>query len=70
MSRRYAGWLIIALFGIILLGMLTPCLADGENDNPGDPEIVLPGSKTLEPTPSILSDFWMILMAMAFQLAL
>jgi hypothetical protein len=62
-----------------------PCLADGggSQSDPGDPADYPPtcqndssadsfeaSEETLEPTSGILSSFWMILMAMAFQLAL
>jgi hypothetical protein len=63
-------WLVIALFGILILTMVAPCFANGEEDEPGEPWDVPPGCDSLDPTPRTLSDFWMIVMAMAFQLAL
>ena len=71
MRRRYLVWVVLVLFGMIVIGTVMPCMADG-GDNPADPgdPYEIPGSKPLKPTASILCEFWMILMAMAFQLAL
>jgi hypothetical protein len=85
-SRQVVIWAVLALFAITWSGVVVACWADdgGPASNPGDPENYpstcrIDGSsvgtfecseQTLEPTPGILSDFWMILMAMAFQLAL
>jgi hypothetical protein len=72
MKRRGVVWSVLIVFAIIWLGMAAPVCADGDGTptDPGDPFEVPPGCDTLDPTPGILSDFWMILMAMAFQLAL
>ena len=70
MRTKRLPWVLIALFGIVLLSMMAPCFADGEDENPGDPYDLPPGCNSLDPTPRTLSDFWMIVMAMAFQLAL
>ena len=65
-------WAVLALFVITWTGMVAPCCADGGETpvDPGDPVDLPPGCKSLEPIAGILGDFWMILMAMAFQLAL
>jgi hypothetical protein len=84
--RNCLTWAVLALFLIAWTGAVVPCLADGgdPSTNPGDPDEFPstsrdPGSsagafeaseQTLEPTSGMLSSFWMILMAMAFQLAL
>jgi hypothetical protein len=63
---------VLALLVVLLIGFGAPCSADGDDppvDN-GDPVSVPPACQSLEPTSGILSVFWMILMAMAFQLAL
>ena len=63
---------VLALFVVVWIGFGAPCSAGGEDppvDN-GDPVSVPPACQSLEPTSGILSSFWMILMAMAFQLAL
>jgi TRAP-type C4-dicarboxylate transport system permease small subunit len=66
-SRIVVMLLVLAVFGLIApLGVNAD---DGQMDS-GDPVHELPGSKTLEPTPGSLGEVWMILMAMAFQLAL
>jgi hypothetical protein len=70
MKRPWLVWFAVTLFFITYLGMALPCFADGEGTDPGDPYDEVPLSKTLDPTPRTLSSFWMILMAMAFQLAL
>lgn len=72
MRSRFSVWIVITLIGIALLSGTLPCFADGSGNqtNPGDPWEEPPNSDPLDPTPRILGDFWMILMAMAFQLAL
>lgn len=85
LKKKAVIWAILALFAITWSGAVVTCWADDDpTNNPGDPESYPPTSRvggsttqafqyaegTLEPTPSILSGFWMILMAMAFQLAL
>jgi hypothetical protein len=71
MRSRVLVWLVITLVGIALLSGALPCFADGSGQTePGDPWEEPPNSDSLDPTPRILGDFWMILMAMAFQLAL
>jgi hypothetical protein len=72
MQRWNMSGVVIALLALICLSVVVPCFADGDGtlEEPGDPVEELPCSKTLDPTAGILSDFWMILMAMAFQLAL
>jgi hypothetical protein len=84
-KRQAVIWATLALFAISWSGTVVACWADdGPTNNPGDPESYPSTSRvggstadafqcaeeTLEPTPGILSSFWMILMAMAFQLAL
>jgi len=75
MQKRLLIWAVLALFVIAGTGVLACCWADGDDPatDPGDPSIVPPGctsNDSLEPTSGTLGDFWMILMAMAFQLAL
>ena len=73
MLRKWKrAWLAVALLTIVMLSIAAPCLANGEGtaDDDGDPVDEVPMCKTLNPTAGILGDFWMILMAMAFQLAL
>ena len=72
MKVRSISWVVIALVVLICLSTAVPCFADGDDmmGDPGDPVEELPCSQTLDPTAGILSNFWMILMAMAFQLAL
>jgi hypothetical protein len=70
MRTKRLHWIMIALFGIVIVTMISPCFADGDDTEPGDPYELPPGSNSLDPTPRTLSDFWMIVMAMAFQLAL
>ncbi len=71
-NRQFLMWAVLALFLITWMGVVAPCCADGDDppSNPGDPVDIPPGCKSLEPTAGILGDFGMILMAMAFQLAL
>lgn len=71
MRSKSFVWLVITLLSLALLAGSLPCLANGEGTQtePGDPWQEPPGSDSLDPTPRILGD-WMILMAMAFQLAL
>jgi len=50
-----------------------PCFADDGGTDPGDPAEEAPLCKvndSLDPTAGTFGDVWMILMAMAFQLAL
>jgi hypothetical protein len=79
-------WAILALFVIFSTGVAGSCWADGGDPpkDPGDPGSYPPAcqdgvasdemfqcpEQTLEPTSGTVSDVWMILMAMAFQLAL
>jgi hypothetical protein len=73
--KRFLVWAVLALFVIAWTGAVTPCWSDGEGSttDPGDPSEIPPGctlNGSLEPTSGTLGDFGMILMAMAFQLAL
>ena len=70
MRTKRLHWVVIALFGILIFAFMAPCFANGEDEDPGDPYDIPPGCESLGPTPRTLSDFWMIVMAMAFQLAL
>lgn len=74
MRKGSRSWLVVALLALFVLSIGAPCLADndGAPDDDGDPieDVPLSRKNTLNPTAGILSDFWMILMAMAFQLAL
>jgi hypothetical protein len=72
MRSKSVRIIAVTLLSIALLGILVPCCvnADETQTEPGDPYSSPPGSKSLDPTPGTLGDFWMILMAMAFQLAL
>jgi hypothetical protein len=84
-NRQSLVWAVLAFFLITWTGIIATCCAEGdEYVDPGDPASLPPtcetdctsagtyelSNETLEPTPGILSDFWMILMAMAYQLAL
>ena len=72
MQKRCVIWAVLALFVITWTGVVAPCWGDDGDPatDPGDPVNVPPGCRSLEPTAGTLGDFWMILMAMAFQLAL
>jgi hypothetical protein len=85
-KREFLIWAVLALFAISGTSVVMPSCAHGDETlaEPGDPADIPPtcrtaestaqsfelAAETLEPTPGILSSFWMILMAMAFQLAL
>jgi hypothetical protein len=71
MRNWQRGRLFAALAIVILLLSVATCLADGGDPpvNPGDPGSNVPRCTASSTTPGILSDFWMILMAMAFQFA-
>jgi len=68
------GVILVSLFAFVCLTLVIPCFADtGGSTNPGDPVEEVPLCKTndsLDPTAGTFSEVWMILMAMAFQLAL
>ena len=75
LDKRFLIWAVLALLAIVWMGVAVPCWADGDNPatDPGDPGGIPPGctqNDSLEPTSGTLGNFWMILMAMAFQLAL
>jgi hypothetical protein len=65
-------WVCGLCLAVVLLTIwvVSPCLGDDgdSSTNPGDP-YEIPPMKTLKPTSSTLSEFWMILVAMAFQFA-
>jgi hypothetical protein len=65
------GHVLVVVLVLTVIAMIAPGFlrADEEQIEEGDPMADLPGSEPLDPTPGIFSD-WMILMAMAFQLAL
>ena len=74
MSLRLSLTLVV-LLSVVCLTLITPCFADGTGTNadPGDPVEELPlctAGDTLDPTAGTFGEVWMILMAMAFQLAL
>jgi hypothetical protein len=65
---------LVVLLSFVCMTLVAPCFADntGDNGNPGDPaeETPLCKTKSLDPTAGTFGEVWMILMAMAFQLAL
>lgn len=70
---RSRTWIVVALLSILILSVTGQCLADGPGTAGGDPADEAPacnGNDSLNPTAGQLGEFWMILMAMAFQLAL
>jgi hypothetical protein len=74
-QKQFLIWAVLALFVISWIGVVAPCWGDDDDPavGPGDPGYIPPGchsNDSLEPTSGTLGDFWMILMAMAFQLAL
>ena len=65
------------LLSFVCLTLVAPCFADNTGDdadpNPGDPSDELPlcmANDSLDPTAGTFGEVWIILMAMAFQLAL
>jgi hypothetical protein len=72
MSLRLSLTLVV-LLSIVCLTVVMPCFADDGGTDPGDPAEEAPLCKvndSLDPTAGTFGDVWMILMAMAFQLAL
>jgi len=68
---------LVVLLSFVCLTLVAPCFADDTgteaNPNPGDPAEELPlctAKDSLDPTAGTFGEVWMILMAMAFQLAL
>ena len=66
---------LVVLLSFVCITLVAPCFADdtGTNTNPGDPYEELPlctANNSLDPTAGTFGGVWMILMAMAFQLAL
>ena len=69
------GLILVLLLSFVCLTLVAPCFADTTDDNgdpdPGDPVEEVPlCTQSLDPTAGQFSEVWMILMAMAFQLAL
>ena len=67
------GITLVVLLSFVFLTLAAPCFADDGGTNQGDPNEELPLCKTndtLDPTAGTFGEVWMILMAMAFQLAL
>ena len=83
-SRQSLVWTVLFLFVMTWAGIVATCCADGDDQWNGDPASLPPTCQTvttmdmspelmdesLDPTAGTLGDFWMILMAMAYQLAL
>ncbi len=75
MSLRM-GLILVLLLSFVCLMLVAPCFADttgddGGPENPGDPTDEVPlCTQSLDPTAGQFSEVWMIVMAMAFQLAL
>jgi hypothetical protein len=68
---------LVVLLSFVCLTLVAPCLADDTGTDgdpkPGDPSEELPlctAKDSLDPTAGTFGEVWMILMAMAFQLAL
>ena len=64
---------LVVLLSFICLTLVVPCFADNGRTDPGDPADEAPLCKakdSLDPTAGTFGEVWMILMAMAFQLAL
>ena len=68
---------LVVLLSLVCLTLVAPCFADDTdtepNPNPGDPAEEAPlctANDSLDPTAGTFGEVWMILMAMAFQLAL
>jgi len=64
---------LVVLLSLVCLLIVAPCLADDTGTNSGDPANEAPlctANDSLDPTAGTFGDVWMILMAMAFQLAL
>lgn len=66
------GLVLVLLLSFVCLTLVAPCFADTPAGDPGDPveNVPLCTTNPLDPTAGQFSEVWMILMAMAFQLAL
>jgi hypothetical protein len=72
MSLRLSLTLVV-LLSVVCLMLATSCLADNGGTDSGDPAEEAPlctANDSLDPTAGMFGEVWMILMAMAFQLAL
>jgi hypothetical protein len=74
--RLRMGLILVLILSFVCLMLVAPCFADTTDDdggpaNPGDPAEDAPMcTQSLDPTAGQFSEVWMIVMAMAFQLAL
>jgi hypothetical protein len=63
MSKSIAGKMLLGLCCVAVMVNLAVCYADGGPVNGGDPLILPPGTRTIEPTPSILNEVLTVLAA-------
>jgi hypothetical protein len=63
MSKSIAGKMLLGLCCLAVIGNLAVCCAGDGPVNGGDPLIIPPGTRTIEPTPSILNEVLTVLAA-------
>ncbi len=74
--RLRMGLILVLILSLVCITLVAPCFADNTGDDggpedPGDPAEEVPlCTQSLDPTAGQFSEVWMIVMAMAFQLAL
>ena len=69
--RLRMSLILVLILSFVCLTLVAPCFADNGDPDPGDPVEEVPlCTQSLDPTAGQFSEVWMILMAMAFQLAL